>query len=737
MRACSFLLLLISGITQAQFRYELDQSIPVTGEALTALKLPWAGGLNAVQFNTFDLNEDGEEDLIVFDRMANAVRTFIRDNDQYQYAPQYEILFPSGITNWLLLRDFNGDGKKDIFTGDVMGIKVYVNQTIAGGSLQWQQFYFYRGPGVPKSPVLLSVGSNPNQKIVVQLNFDDLPSLVDVDGDGDLDLFAPRFVAESSFEYHRNNSVENSWGTDSLDFTRITQAWAGVRECACGEFAFNNAECPPLPAGREEHAGGKSLLAIDIDNDGDHDILFSEGECDQLYLFENTGTDANPIVTTAVPYPETNSIINFPAAYYEDVNFDGIQDLIVSPNLFAREFAETNFKESVWLYTNSGTTAAPIFNTPAQNFLQSGMLDVGDNAVPAFFDIDNDGDLDLFVGCFINNAYNAASVYFFENTGTATEPQFTFVTDNYRALAGSNFVNLKPMFADVNSDGKKDFVFTAQSGNTSQLYYIANTGTTIPDFSGSVTALNFTLFWRDENVTLADVNSDGKPDLIVGKLNGSLEYWKNTGTPAAPAFTLEQPNYLNLSSTTLRQNPSVTTADLKGDGKDDLIFGDQSGVLTIISNYREVTDASAIGKTEIIYNSILNQYVTQNLGGRIWPTAANVLGMTETQIIVGTLLGGVRILKTSSHVVGVPDNEPMPSIKVYPNPVLAGRILTLEADYPAEIEIFSVLGQRTGKTLSIEANEPFQFELPAQLKGVYILRFAIRGKNYSRKIVIR
>lgn len=737
MRACFLLLLFFSGVTQAQFRYEFDQSIPVTGEALTTLKLPWAGGLNSVQFNTFDLNADGEEDLIVFDRMANAVRTFIRTNNQYQYAPQYEALFPAGITNWLLLRDFNGDGKKDIFTGDVQGIKVYINKTETGGSLQWQQFYFYRGAGMPKSPVLLSVGSNPNLKIVVQLNFDDLPSLVDADGDGDLDLFTPRFVAESSVEYHRNNSVENNWGTDSLVFTRITQTWAGVRECGCGEFAFNNEECPPSPVAREEHAGGKSLFAFDFDNDGDHDILFSEGECDQLYLFENTGTNDNPVVTTAVPYPETNSIINFPSAYFEDVDFDGIQDLLVAPNLFAREFAETNFKESVWLYTNTGTTAAPVFSSAAQNFLQSDMLDVGDNAVPAFFDIDNDGDLDLFVGCYINNIYNAASLYFFENTGTATAPHFTFVTDNYRTLASSNFVNFKPMFADVNGDGKKDLVFTAQSGNTSQLYYIANSGTTTPDFSGAITSLNFTLFWRDENLTLADVNSDGKPDLIVGKLNGSLEYWKNTGTTTVPVFTLEQTNYLNLSSTTLRQNPAPTTADLKGDGKDDLIFGDQSGLLTIISNYREITDASALGKTDIIYNSERQQYISQNLGGRIWPTTANVLGMTGPQIIVGNLLGGLRILKTSSQVVGVPANEPEPSIMVYPNPVLAGHTLTLEVDHPAEVEIISVLGQPLGKTLSIEANEPFQLELPAQLKGVYIVRFAIRGKKYSRKIVIR
>lgn len=734
MRAYFLLLLLISGITQAQFRYEFDQSIPVTGEALTALQLPWAGGLNSVQFNTFDLNEDGEEDLIVFDRMANAVRTFIRDNNQYQYAPQYEALFPTGITNWLLLRDFNGDGKKDIFTGDVQGVKVYVNKTQTGGSLQWQQFYFFRQAGFPKSPVLLTKGTT--QKIVMQLNFDDLPSFSDVDGDGDLDIFAPRFVAEASFEYHKNFSVERYGTPDSLDFERVTSAWAGVRECACGEFAFDNDPCPPLPVAREEHAGGKSLFAFDFDNDGDHDILFSEGECDQLYLFENTGDDDNPVVTTAVPYPETNSIINFPSAYYEDLTFDGTLDLLVSPNLFAREFPETNFKESVWVYTNTGSTAIPTFNTPPQNFLQEEMLDVGDNAVPAFFDIDNDGDLDLFIGCYINNAHGSASVYFYENTGTTTTPHFTFVTDDFLTLSGKDYVNLKPTFADVTGDEKLDFVFTAQTGSTSQLYYIANTGTTVASFSGAVTALNFTLFWRDENITFADVNRDGKLDLIVGKLNGSLEYWKNSSAITTPVYTLEQTNYLNLSSTTLRQNPAITTADLNGDGKDDLVFGDQSGTLTIINNYREVIDASAIGETEIVYNSMLNNYVAQNLGGRIWPTTANLFGTSRPQIVTGNLLGGLHILKTSTHIVD-PEEGNSPSINVYPNPVSDGQTLKIEIDRAAEMQLFTMLGQAADKPQSIRVNQLFVYALPAHLKGVYVLRFAIQGKKYSRKIVIR
>lgn len=69
MRALSFLLLFLPALASAQFLYELDQSIPVTGEGNVPLKFPWSGGLNAVQISTMDLNHDAKEDLVIFERM--------------------------------------------------------------------------------------------------------------------------------------------------------------------------------------------------------------------------------------------------------------------------------------------------------------------------------------------------------------------------------------------------------------------------------------------------------------------------------------------------------------------------------------------------------------------------------------------------------------------------------------------------------------------------------------------
>ena len=43
------------------------------------LKFPFTGGLNAPQFSAADLNNDGANDLVIFDRAGNVVLTFINN----------------------------------------------------------------------------------------------------------------------------------------------------------------------------------------------------------------------------------------------------------------------------------------------------------------------------------------------------------------------------------------------------------------------------------------------------------------------------------------------------------------------------------------------------------------------------------------------------------------------------------------------------------------------------------
>lgn len=730
-RVAYLIMLLVPLVSQAQFTYTLEQHIPVEDLNGTLLRNPWAGGLNAAQFNTMDLNGDGAEDLVLFDRMANKILTFLNVDNRYVPAPEYEILFPESVSNWLLLRDYNCDGKKDIFTGDVLGIKVFRNTTGSNGLLTWERHLFPTGYPGPKSDVLLTLGNN--DKVNLQLQYDDLPSISDVDGDGDLDILNIQYAGHT-IEFHQNLSVENNMPCDSLDFKRVTRTWGNFRECTCGVFAFEGEACPPNSGGRTEHAGGKSLLAIDMDGDQQQDLIFSEAECTRLFALLNEGTSTNPVFTGAAPFPQSApaNFVIFPAAYFEDVDFDGAKDIIATPNVFNKEFLNSDLRNSTWFYKNTGTTQDPVFSLAQTNFLQGDMIDVGDNAVPAFADFNADGDFDLFVSTHSSVDYTSR-IYLYENTGSAAAPAFTLLSDDFLGFSSSRLFNLKIQFADMNNDQTEDLVFTATSfdDNVTRLYFLNNKSQSRLDFNGaSLSVINFQLT-NTENVYVTDIDGDGLPDLLAGRSEGNLEYWRNDGIAGDPRFKLEDDAYMGLVASPARQNPACALADLDGDGKADLAIGDQSGQLGVISDFRNA--AAVEPDRNLIYNPLLETYSPKNLGGRIWPVAVNLFNSDKPTLVVGNMLGGVHILR---HDEGssLPEN---PQLSVYPNPVARTETLYIQADRYGTLELISLLGQRLATPIIVKAQEVRSYSLPHLAAGVYLLKFTAGDKAQVQRLVVR
>jgi hypothetical protein len=718
--------------SQAQFTYFLDQSIPVQDFNGGDLRMPWAGGLNAAQFNTMDLNGDGSEDLVLFDRMANKVITFVNSDNQYVPAPDFEGLFPAQITNWLLLRDYNCDGLKDIFTGHSLGIKVFKNVS-SSANLAWEHHLFKHGIPDPEFNVLMTLGSTTH--VNLQLQSDDLPSISDVDGDGDLDILNIQYQGHS-VEFHQNMSMENSRPCDSLDFRRVTRSWGNFRECQCGVFAFNGEDCPPSTGGRTKHAGGKSLLALDFNGDQQQDLLFSEAECTQLFGLRNDGTSLSPVINSFSTFPQATPV-NFvlsPAAFYEDVDFDGKKDLISSPNIFTREFINVDLEESVWFYKNTGTATHPSFSFVEPDFLQRHMIDVGDNAVPAFADHDGDGDLDLFVSRNTSNEYTS-TVFLYENIGSASDPFFKLISEDYLGFSTARFYNLRIQFNDINSDQTTDLVFSATSFEdaSTRLYYLNNQSQASLDFSGgSLRRVEFPLT-SSENAYVTDVNGDGLPDILAGRSEGNLEYWKNNGAAGTPAFILEDESYLGFNGSGLGQNISCVAADLDGDGNTDLIVGDQSGKIGVISDFRDTLSNEMLPQYNIVFNSALQAYSDKNLGGKIWPTVANLFNSNRPTIVVGNVLGGIHIL-THDEGKALPEE---PEVNVYPNPISDDEVLHIQADRTGVVQIISVLGQQLSPAVMLNANEVYRYAIPPLASGLYLVHFTVKNKSHTVRFVIK
>lgn len=735
MRLVSFFLLMIPFTLSAQFTYTLDQATPVHDLEGKSLRLPWAGGLNAAQFNTMDLNGDGTDDLVLYDRMANKIITFVAADNQYVAAPEYEGLFPSEVYNWILLRDFNCDGKKDIFTGDVLGMKVFINKTSAPGALEWEPYLFPTGFDGPKSTVLLTRNPATSIKVNLQIQYDDLPAIADVDGDGDLDILNIQYAGHT-VEFHQNLTKENYGSCDSLEFVRVTRSWGSFRECDCGTFAFNNAPCPPNSGGRIKHAGGKSLVTLDLNGDGQQDVLFSESECTQLYALTNKGTAANPVIDNFSAFPQTNPVnfVLFPAAFYEDVDFDGRKDLISTPNIFSKEYLNSQLNHSTWFYKNTGTNDHPSFNLVEHNFLQSEMIDVGDNAIPAFVDFNGDGLLDLVISSHSSAGFTSR-LFLYRNNGSATRPSFGLISDDYLGFSAARYYNVKIQFADMDGNKTKDLVFTATSfdNGSTNLYYLTNMSEHSLEFNGgTLRQVGFSLT-SSENIHVADINGDGLPDILAGRSEGNLEYWRNNGTASSPSFVLENDSYLGFNSSTLRQNLAVAVADLDGDGQQDLVFGDQSGAAGIISAFTSISEDPAPIEYNFVFNPLLEIYHEKNFGGKAWPVVVDLFGSTRPTIVIGNSLGGLHLLR---HDLGTSLPEP-PEVDIYPNPVSKAEELSIRADRHGIAEIYSILGHRVSTPLVLKANELVGYRVSSLAAGLYLLKFTSNDKSHAFRFIVR
>lgn len=708
--------------------FVFSDSIPVQINGRN-LPLAWAGGFNAPQFSTMDLNGDGRSDLFIFDRTTNKVSTFLNVNNRWQYAPEYESLFPKDLNAWCLLADYDGDGRKDIFTTTNFGIRVLRNVTPQGGRLQFQTL---------RDPLQVRGISGVNLNLRIDLT--DIPAIADIDNDSDLDIL--NFIPASGFniEWNRNLSRERFGHSDSLVFEKATLRWGNIEECSnCNEFLFGNSFCRVEAV---EHAGS-TLLTIDLNGDNTKDLLLGDVSCSNLVAMLNVGTPANANFNSfQQAFPAVNPVDFqlFPAAFYEDADFDGIPDLLAAPNVFINEPATApslDFTRSAWFYKNEGTLQRPDFRFRQRNFLQADMVEIGETARPAVLDVDGDGDLDLLLSTIGQRSDNnpaeleriVSRIYYFENTGNNARPAFRLANDNFTGFAAANLRQLKITVADLNGDGAVDLAFSAQrnSDNRGRFAYILNTARRNEPVQFSLAAaidLTISTLSIGDELLFADTDADGDPDLLVAKFQGALERYENTGNLN---FTLRSSNVAGIENDALKRGLSIAVADINADGRLDLIASNRSGELLFYNNF---LNGNPQPVRNLLFNRLTNRLEEKNFGREVLPA---VLG---NHLILGTAGGGLQLLRFQQDVpTSLPAENLLPRswYSISPNPAPQGRV-RLQLAEPAAVSITDLSG-RTWSQFSLAAGE-HPLQLPTARSMYFIRLAASSGKAAVEKLLV-
>jgi hypothetical protein len=715
----------------SQFQFNFNDSVVVFKNG-SQIQQPWGGGLNNAQFSEIDYDFDGDMDLFVFDRSKNQIRVFKHDvlngNHSYKVDQTASLKFPNDVRYRALTIDYNLDSKNDLFTYGIGGLKVYKNIGNSVDGLQWEL----------ASNLLYS--NNWGTMMNLYVSSGDIPAIVDVENDGDLDVLTFHISGEY-LQYHQNQSQELYGHSDSLVFELKNECWGGFREDVNTNLVILNDVTSPCNLGnvpnplrienpfQKGHAGS-TVLAFDYDGSGVKDLLIGDVAYTSLNLLINGGTAPNTnskIISQDISFPSNSTPVNvqlFPAAFLVDVDFDGKKDLIVAPN--AKNVSEN--ERSCLKYKNTGSNSNYNFIYETSAFLQEDMIEHGTGSIPVLADLTGDGLLDLIVGNFYSykpTLSKESKISFYKNIGTASNPIFTFIDDDFMNFSQANYgLRMIPTFGDIDGDTKTDLILGLENGT---LVYYKNNGTSSnPNYNVASTNLtdvngNVINVGQYAAPQLFDLNRDNKLDLIIGEKTGKLFYYENVGTGNSPSFELSANQLGGIDVITTTPDGYPIPHFFRNNDTTLLIIGTGEGEL----QFYDSIDANLSGTFNQISMNFLS--LKSILGGYSSGTIADLDADGKLDLMLGQDLGGLFLLEheTNSNLK-VSELTSELQISIYPNPT-SGKFTIQTDDFPMELQIISLEGKMLN-SLSISTNVT-EFDLKNLTNGIYFLK-----TNKSKRI---
>lgn len=739
---------------QAQWDLRFDPNIPITRQGIS-LDLAWAGGLNFLQVSEIDLNGDGLKDLFLFDRSyisGHKPVILLKTNSPgilgYRVTRDYDHIEPfNTLHDWALLRDYNCDGKEDIFTYSSAGFSVFKNVSTAAGPAF--ELLKYRVNSNYVSPS--GAGSIANL-FISQV---DLPGIADVDGDGDLDILTFSLLG-SYMEYHKNLSMELYGNCDSLTYEVRNKCWGYFAENFSNNSVTLNVPCQfnvPNPefglegadAGAEgardndderAHAGSATTI-LDLNGDGVMEVLLGDISFNNLVALFNGGTVMSAFMTsedTLFPsYDTSTDLIVFPAGYHLDVDRDGRRDLVVSPNATSLSH---NY-EGLWYYRNEGTDAVPEFSLQQRNLFQDRMIEFGEGAMPVAFDENGDGLMDLLVanhGYFAPGGNYVGKVALLRNIGTLANPAFDLITDDYANLSTSGIgLSMYPALGDVDGDGDLDMIIGDLQG---RMHFFRNIATgPVAQFQlqqANITEVGGAVIDVGQFATplLHDLDSDGKLDLIVGERNGNLNHYHNSGSVSAPQWTLISENLGGVSTVEWWNitGHSVPVIYLNEQGEREMLLGSESGPL-----YRY---GSIDGNLDGTWTRLDTAFLNIDDGARTGLCLYDFTNDGELDLVIGNFRGGLSFWRSDEVSTVVNAALPFQGFGLFPNPAQDWVELVLDSQ-PAPGSLWAVrnaLGQVVHRLRA--SGERTRLSLQDLSDGLYTIRLEGGTTTRAQRLIV-
>ena len=316
---------------------------------------------------------------------------------------------------------------------------------------------------------------------------------------------------------------------------------------------------------------------IDLDNDGDKDIMSGNNDGD-FYYYQNTGTASAPAFAAAAmnPFGLSNTGAYYSTPTFVDLDNDGDKDMVSGSD-----------NGAMYYYENTGTASAPAFAAGFAGPYGMGSVAAGYTG-GSFVDLDNDGDMDFVTG----DGKYSGNFNYFQNTGTASLAVFGAPVVNPFGLSANLTGGYSTaVFTDLDGDGDKDL----WSGDSGAFNYYLNTGSaSAPAFAApvsnpfSITSLSNS----GASPAFTDLDNDGDQDLMSGIATGAFFYYQNTAPLGISTINLKD-------GVSIYPNPTSNNVNLNLKNAADISSIEISNALgQVISTTKTVNDNNTIALPE-------------------------------------------------------------------------------------------------------------------------------------------
>jgi len=380
---------------------------------------------------------------------------------------------------------------------------------------------------------------------------------------------------------------------------------------------------------------GPAIATADVNGDGIADVFISGSASQPGELF--LGQPGGKFVSAASQPWAKDAVADDAGALFVDVNGDGHPDLIVVAGGVEHERGDAALNDRVYLNDGKGNfSLAPAGTLPA---------DGESTAAVAAADFDHDGKVDLFIGGrVVPGKYpETPRSFLYRNVGG----KFVDVTDELAPGLRNVGLVTAAVWADLDGDKRPDLLVATEWGPVT---YWHNTGKGFENLTEKAGLAGRTGWWSA--LAVADVNGDGKLDIIAGNVGLNTKYRASAAEPTV-----------------------LYAGDFDGSGKDQLIEAQyESGKLY-----------PARGRSKLAYAF---PWLTKK-----YPTYAAYSNATVEDIFGSDHLAKVRKLAATELASGVFVNRGNGTFEFQPLPRLAqlapiNVIIARDFDGDGKLDLF-------------------------------------------------